>query len=490
MRPGAAVLVVLLLGQAAAAETAIDFDGQVRLVRLGDIDGDGRREVLVLCAQPGYDPAEPDVSTRRDELRPFAWNGSSLVAMARVALPSPSSGVAALDVDGDARPEVLAVTRRGVEVVAEAGPSLLLADGFLHADRSALELDLTPDLDGDGHPDLAVPTTRGVLYRLWREGAPIMTGPGMELPVKAVTLGSSAPSIIARLAREGAPPAVTFVRHLPWVGDLDGDGLRDAALPLSGKLSRFEGLRLYMGSTETPPFAPADRPITLTIPAGEVLTGTEGMAFGDLDGDDIQELAISTYDLEDFGFSKTQRLRVFGFGKGYVPRNEPLVDVATKANLWEPMRLSLADLDGDGRGDLVALHMGGLRSTSFTVERYEPRDGGGFRMREQSFKIERDEQVDRTMIVPPVDLDGDGTADFVVVGKTVVYVLRGAPSGRDPFETRPIATLRIAGADKILTVVVDDPVRGPASLYVVARLDNGRNRLIRVGSATSARDDH
>ncbi|MFN7975511.1 MAG: FG-GAP-like repeat-containing protein [Acidobacteriota bacterium] len=367
-----------------------------------------------------------------------------------------------------------------MRVATDGTTAPFLDDAFLHEDGSTLELEIARDVDGDGRPDLVLPTGTGVIYRLWREGVPILSAPGADVPVKAVNLEAEAPTLFARVAAEGSPPRLSFLRPIPSARDLDGDGRLDAVLPLAARLAEVEGIRVRFGEEGTPLFGPTERGIEIAHAHGEVLGGEEALAFGDLDGDRVMELGLLTYDVEGLSLRATRRLRVIHFGKGYVPDAAPWLDVDTDANLWEPSRLALDDLDGDGRGDVLVTHIGGLRKASFTAELYRRSASGRFEKEDQTLKIGKDEKVDRSFLPAPVDLDGDGKSDFLVAGKAVVYELGGIFQDGMVFTEPARKVTRIEGADKVLAVLVDPRPKSASPYYVVTRQKNGRNLITRV----------
>ena len=291
------------------------------LAAAGDLDGDGREDLLVGARERGYvqaistegallytlrvAPDRPKLATKQ------ANQGPALAALGDVDLDGDVDFAvgSAFDDSRGKRGMVRVVDGPGGEVLLE-----ILGEGA--DDGYGASVCGPGDVDGDGTMDLALgaardsgettgyvhlvsPAERRVLLRLQPEGA----GPGFGLSLAAIEdLGQGRGSGLLVGARGGAhcfssetgeslghwsPPASenrsTFGATLDWLPDLSGDGTPD---PLIGRV----------GSWEAPPAS------AISFEDGRVLWSFEAdswsdanvgallIAAPDLDGDGIPEV--------------------------------------------------------------------------------------------------------------------------------------------------------------------------------------------------------
>ncbi|MGE6763659.1 lysyl oxidase family protein [Corallococcus interemptor] len=183
-----------------------------RTVALGDLNGDGRKDLLVSSAPCSSLQREPGrVMVYAGEARDFSK--TPVTTTLTWVHPSPLASsyrmtVSTGDIDGDAYADVLVATSFGVSVF-KGGPDLsqvLTQPVFRAPDAATLRFAGARllDLDGDGRDELAVSTT-----------------PNWNLTVYRATPG----------APEGAFTAVRTLSGVPVpAGDADGDGVQDLAV--------------------------------------------------------------------------------------------------------------------------------------------------------------------------------------------------------------------------------------------------------------------
>lgn len=270
------------------------------------------------------------------------------------------------------------------------------------------------DFDGDGALDLAVAVpTAGVLGEGSRQIA-ILKGDGEGEFVAGATLSVSG----------GAPNAATVAALA--AGDFDGDGRTDLCV-LSFQDART--LLLFHRGRGALEFE-APRPTDLGPSAARWLTS------GDVDGDGRTDLVVSSRDLIAPGvFGTTSVWRSAGDGTFAAGPNFPGPSAFPSI---------LADLDADGRPDLVDLNRLGSGAECCTYRLQVHRNQGG-----GSFGPWASVDVDYGR--PSVaDTDGDGRLDIVVPQErsSSLAVFRGGPGdlARSAIELRSVG-FEVVGAD-------------------------------------------
>ena len=219
-----------------------------------------------------------------------------------------AGAVAAADVNGDGRPDLL------VPDYNSGGVTVLLGQaggGFAFESKPATGLNpralALADFNGDGRPDMAV-INRGSdsVTILLRQPLGGFAAPGAAIPV-----GSHPSGIVA--------------------ADLNGDGLPD--LGVANYTSGNVSLLLNAGGAG---FVPD--------PASPLATGpsTLGIAAGDFDGDGRTDLAITNHD------SNLLYVLLRRPGGGYAPDSSSPIGLPVG-----PSGVAAGDLDGDGHPDLA-----------------------------------------------------------------------------------------------------------------------------------------
>lgn len=182
---------------------------------------------------------------------------------------------------------------------------------------------------------------------------------------------------------ESAPVHSTASRFIPWGRhDLDGDGLSE--------LMAVDARRVRLFEQRAPGQYPARRAWAVRdVWGGEVL---------DADADGRPEMFLRSATAELF--------RVFeGRGDDDYAETAALVNDTPGGNEFGPRQVA-ADLDGDGRGELLA----GDSDGDLLV--FEAGADDAYRRTWRS--LEEEEFVDGRLVGGGADLDGDGEAEFVV----------------------------------------------------------------------------
>jgi subtilisin family serine protease len=335
-----------------------------------DLDGDGVREVIVPLTGPSGAHAVYVLDSRGQTRA--GWP---------VALSAPAQGTPLVaDLDGDDRPEVL---------VAERILHALHADGT----EAAFFPDLGPitsvalgDLDGDLRLEVIVALADGVVWAFDARG---VVAPGWPRTVEA-----------------GLGPLV--------VADLDGNGTSEVAVVGERRLHVLSG---------------AGGPL-LTTPVFVSGVGPPTLAAADLDADGALDLIVArntaTFVAEQFA-TAARTVSVFtrqGQPLAGWPTQQPRTKDQHERYAGDVVPLTLADLDGDGRAEVLFYDDEGtalaLRGDGRAVRGW-PASGPA-----------------RAHALPTVaDVDGDGGPDVLSVGATGTVMARtgrGLPSGGFPLD--------------------------------------------------------
>lgn len=150
-------------------------------------------------------------------------------------------------------------------------------------------------------------------------------------------------------------------------------------------------------------------------------------------------LAVTT--LEKFGVFVKKRFRLFFLEADRSRQGvAPALAADTDCFLWQPLRVHVGDADGDGREDLMLIHLDGMGGGEVKLRLFRGLGGGRFEDRPQVVEFESKASGWDW----GADLTGDGVPDLAVLGEAglQVYPGRHARDGRGRFvETRPTATL-------------------------------------------------
>jgi hypothetical protein len=287
---------------------------------VADVDGDGKPDIVV-CDRLGN-----NVSVYRNLATPGSLNTDSFAPHLNYSVGADPRYARVADLDGDGRPDIVSANYAAntISILRNTGVA-----GSLNANSFAPAVSLPAgggpydvavgDLDGDNKPDLAVACANGptLLYRN-------VASPG------ALTANSFA----AHVGLEAATGNITIA-----LGDIDGDGKSDIIIGSyqSGTMS------VYRNQSSPGPFTTGSFAPRVDFSNGN---WTHTVALGDLNGDARTDIAtvgeLSSY------LSVYQNLSMHGsFTNGSLA---PRVDFGAGWNAWG---LSIGDLDGDGRPDLV-----------------------------------------------------------------------------------------------------------------------------------------
>ena len=327
----------------------IPLDREVASLAAGDFNGDGRRD-LAWFASPdqltvAYQSAQADFTERQrlrlPDVQPAQWV------------------LAAGDLNGDQRDDLVVLGKHDTYLITQTPQGTLASPQRLMNTTENLGLAQVADLDGDGRNDLAYLNAsdpdRPFCVRL--QGADGRMGPELRCELaktRGLTLQHRRKARVEVLAIEAqtgrvkvhqlqqaqAQPGELAGQLIQYgfgqtgknrdlaTGDLDGDGLTDVIVsdPDSAQMIVFRqqaGSGLDLGST---------------YPG---LVGAEQVRVGDLDGDRRLEVVVLSTKEKTIGLCRMQE------GRLTFPKALPTER--------EPVALDLADVNGDGRAEVVFL---------------------------------------------------------------------------------------------------------------------------------------
>jgi alpha-tubulin suppressor-like RCC1 family protein len=292
------------------------------VITVADVDGDGKLDII--AAENG----DNLVSVYRNTSTPGNLTSSSFATRVDFPTGAGPQGLAVRDLDGDGRPDIMvANTSDGtISILRNTGtPGTLTTNSFAPkidiATGAGCDRVAVGDLNGDGRPDVVAANGNAGTVSVLQN---IIGTPG------GITTASFAPKI--DLAVPSGAIQVTIV-------DIDGDGRPDLAVTayLPQTFSVIQNLNTG-GNLTSNSFAPRiDYPLN-----GRGHT----IAVGDINGDGKPDLIVDT--------ELNSLINVFqNVSTPGTLTNSSLASQVELATGWNAWGVSVGDLDGDGRPDLV-----------------------------------------------------------------------------------------------------------------------------------------
>ncbi|GAA3449753.1 FG-GAP-like repeat-containing protein [Dactylosporangium matsuzakiense] len=294
---------------------ALPVPAGLKTVAAGDVTGDGRTDVVAVTGTTAQ-------SADARKLLVFAqgrYGALARPAMYPTQLQSTDvgNGLALLDTNGDGRRDVALATAAGVQLFQQAADGRLTDNGLLAGTAGAWHL-AAADMDGDGDTDLVVIGSAGILL--------LSQDPAGTFTASTVATGTAQDEEVE-------------------VGDVDGDGRPDIVRPRSGVVNVFHNSTSGWSRTDHSPAT-----------TGPAIAGVE---VADVTGDGRADI-VATMNVNGAG------AKVDVFAQDGAGGLAAAVEYATAAS---PMAVEAADLTGDGRSDVIAVHGSGSGKVSLLSQK-------------------------------------------------------------------------------------------------------------------------
>lgn len=372
---------------------------EARALAIADLTGDGRH----------------DVALATSTLQVFAQTPAG--TLERIAsYPVGGSTVAVGDVNGDGRTDVV------------VGNSSLI--GVFHQNAA-----------GSLDPMVAYPTTQASMVRvgdLNHDGRDDVVGisPGRQDGLVQVFLQNGTGGLDSPTTYLAPPGGWDLA-----VGDVNGDGLTDIVLLFGGWAFDYALSILYQRAAGG--FEPV---VHVNLPVGTL--GRWGVGIGDLNGDGLADAAVSYGgNRPDTSIARFLQMPGGGFSP---PESHASYDL--------PTALEVADVDGDGRADIVVMHAG-WRATGIYFQNVD----GSLRAEELFDLPAIQNYYPQGLAIG--DLDGNALTDIAHAdpynGLVVLYQNTGVPPG---------VTIAAPSGDQLYVGVPHD-IRWTVSGSAIERVD-------------------
>ena len=377
--------VSVLMNTTAAGATTASFATQQTFatgtgpvsVTTADLNGDGRPDLIVA------DEGANEVSVLLNTTAAGATT-VSFATQETFATGSAPRSVTTADINGDGLPDIITADYGSAEVSVLLNTTAPGATTASFAAQTTFATGAQPssvavaDLNGDGLPDIITANYGSA---------------NVSVLLNTTAPGATTSSFAAQqtIATGNGPRSVTAV-------DLNGDGRPDLVV---GNYNSFD-LSVLLNTT-----VPGATAVSFA-PQQTHLTGNGpfSLAIGDLNGDGLPDIAVANYTSGTVGVLLNTTSYVEATAAG-VPSPD-FIQAAAPAAGTNPYSVTVADINGDGRPDLVVANFGS-DTVSVLMNTSVPGSATPTFATEQSFAV-----GSGPFSVAVADLNEDGLLDIIV----------------------------------------------------------------------------